>query len=76
MLISEDEARSTLERERMFIVKPPETLWKRDMTYEGRPLPDGFRYSSDNNSEWLDLDGIKRFIAPFEELFQQGRLEG
>ena len=76
VLISEDEARSTLERERMFIVKPPETLWKRDMTYEGRPLPDGFRYSSDNNSEWLDLDGIKRFIAPFEELFQQGRLEG
>jgi UDP-N-acetylglucosamine 4,6-dehydratase len=76
VLISEDEARGTVERDGMFIVKPPETLWKRDLTYEGQPLPDGFRYSSDNNSEWLDLDGIKRFIAPFEEAFANGKLEG
>ena len=76
VLISEDEARSTVERERMFIVKPPETLWKRDMTYEGNALPDGFRYSSDNNSEWLDVEGIKQFVAPFEELFAAGKLEG
>jgi len=76
VLISEDEARSTVERENMFIVKPPETLWKRDLTYEGQPLSDGFRYSSDNNSEWLDLEGIKQFVAPFEELYAVGKLEG
>ncbi|MGD8403893.1 MAG: UDP-N-acetylglucosamine 4,6-dehydratase (inverting) [Anaerolineales bacterium] len=76
VLISEDEARGTVERDGMFIVKPPETLWKRDLTYEGQPLPDGFRYSSDNNSEWLDLKGIKQFIAPFEELYAAGKLEG
>jgi UDP-N-acetylglucosamine 4,6-dehydratase len=76
VLISEDEARNTVERESMFIVKPPETLWKRDMHYEGKPLPNGFRFSSDNNTEWLDVEGIKRFIAPFEELFAQGKLEG
>ena len=76
VLISEDEARGTVERENMFIVKPPETLWKRDLTYEGQPLPDGFRYSSDNNSEWLDLEGIKQFVAPFEELYTVGKLEG
>jgi len=76
VLISEDEARGTVERDSMFIVKPPETLWKRDLTYEGQPLPDGFRYSSDNNSEWLDLEGIKQFVAPFEELFEAGKLEG
>ena len=76
VLISEDEARNTVEREDMFVVKPPETLWKRDMTYEGEPLLDGFRYSSDNNSEWLDLEGIKQFVAPFEELYKAGKLEG
>lgn len=76
VLISEDEARGTVERENMFIVKPPETLWKRDLTYEGQPLPDGFRYSSDNNSEWLNLEGIKQFVAPFEELYGVGKLEG
>ncbi|HLO32011.1 MAG TPA: polysaccharide biosynthesis protein, partial [Anaerolineales bacterium] len=76
VLISEDEARNTVERESMFIVKPPETLWKRDMRYEGEPLPDGFRFSSDTNAQWLDINGIKEFIAPFEELFAQGKLEG
>jgi len=76
VLISEDEARSTVERDTMFIIKPPETLWKRDMHYEGQPLPDGFRYSSDTNTQWLDIDGIREFVAPFEELFQQGKLEG
>ena len=30
----------------------------------------------DNNNEWLDVEGIKKFVAPFEELFAQGKLEG
>jgi UDP-N-acetylglucosamine 4,6-dehydratase len=76
VLVSEDEARNTVERETMFIVKPPETLWKRDMHYEGKPLPSGFRFSSDTNTQWLDVEGIKKYIAPFEELFAQGKLEG
>lgn len=33
-------------------------------------------YSSDNNSEWLDVEDIQKFIALFEELFAQGKLEG
>jgi len=75
-LISEDEARNTVEREDMFVVIPTEPLWERNVTYEGNPLPVGFRYTSDNNTEWLDIDGIKNFVAPFEELFKQGKLEG
>jgi UDP-N-acetylglucosamine 4,6-dehydratase len=76
VLISEDEARNTVEQEHMFIVKPPETLWERGLAYEGKPLPEGFRYSSDTNSQWLDVNGIKEFVAPFEQLFEEGRLEG
>ena len=76
VLISEDEARNTVERESMFIVKPPETLWERGLEYEGRPLPEGFRYSSDTNAQWLDVSGIREFVAPFEQLFEEGRLEG
>ena len=76
VLISEDEARNTVEQEHMFIVKPPETLWERGLAYEGKPLPEGFRYSSDTNSQWLDVNGIKEFVAPFEQLFAEGKLEG
>ena len=60
----------------MYIVKPPETLWERALSYEGKPLPDGFRFSSDTNTEWLDLAGIKQLVEPFERLYASGRLEG
>ncbi len=60
----------------MYIIKPPETLWNRNQHYEGKPLPEGFFYTSDNNTEWLDVEGIKKYIAPFEELFKAGKLEG
>src|SRR5512141_1250876 len=76
VLISADEARNTIEREHMFIVKPPETLWERSLQYDGEPLPEGFRYSSDNNKDWLDVEGIQRLIEPFEKLYANGRLAG
>ncbi len=76
VLISEDEARNTVERPNMYVVKPPETLWERDLQYDGEPLPEGFRYSSDTNKQWLDIEGIRRFIEPFEKLHAVGRLEG
>ncbi len=76
VLISEDEARNTVERENMFVVKPPEPLWERSLHYEGSPLSEGFRYSSDTNDRWLDVDGIRTLVAPFEKLFETGRLDG
>ncbi len=76
VLISEDEARNTVELPHKFIVKPPETLWERSLQYEGKSLPDGFRYSSDSNKDWLDIAGIQRLIAPFEKLYAVGKLEG
>ncbi len=74
VLISEDEARSTVEREDMFVVKPSVPLWQRDQTYEGQALPDGFRYASDNNPIWLNLEQIKEIIAPIEKAFEAGKL--
>jgi len=75
-LLSVDEARNAVERDRMYIIKPPETLWDRSQSYAGAPLPEGFSYTSDNNTEWLDLEGIKKYIAPFEDMFAKGKLEG
>jgi UDP-N-acetylglucosamine 4,6-dehydratase len=74
VLISEDEARMTVEREDMFVVKPSTPLWQRDLTYDGAPLPDGFRYASDNNPEWLDLEQIRKIIEPIEREFNEGKL--
>jgi UDP-N-acetylglucosamine 4,6-dehydratase len=67
VLINEDEARSTLERPDMFVVTPTVPLWQRDLQYEGQPVADGFRYTSDNNPQWLSEDEIQAIIAPFNQ---------
>src|SRR5574339_193066 len=77
LLISQDEARNTIELEKMYVIQPAEAIWfGYSWKDKGRELSDGYYFSSDTNTEWLDVDGIKEFIAPFEQLFAEGRLEG
>nr|MBC8332846.1 polysaccharide biosynthesis protein [Anaerolineae bacterium] len=75
MMISRDESRSTIELDDMYVVLPVEAFWfGGEWQEKGQPVPDGFRYASDDNTEWLELDEIKKIIAPFEEDFAQGKL--
>ncbi len=75
VLISEDEARQTVELEDMFVVQPAESLWfGRDWEGKGRMLEDGFRYSSNNNDQWLNVEQIQSIIAPIEADYLAGRL--
>lgn len=75
VLISEDEARQTVELEDMFVVQPAESLWfGRDWEGKGRMLEDGFRYSSNNNDQWLNVEQIQSIIAPIETDYLAGRL--
>ncbi len=74
-LISEDEARTTVELENMFVVQPAEALWfGREWEAMGKPLPDGFRYTSNTNTQWLDRDSLRQIIAPLEQAYLQGKL--
>jgi len=67
MLISEDEARSTVELDDMFVVQPTATLWfGKEWAKLGRPLPDGYCYASHTNPDWLNLEQIREMVAPFE----------
>jgi len=73
VLVSEDEARTTVELDDMFVIQPVEAMWfVYDWESKGRPLPAGFRYTSDTNTQRLDIEGIKKFIAPFEEAYGNG----
>ncbi len=67
VLVSEDEARHTLELDDMFVVQPPEGLWfGRDWSDRGKALAEGFRYASDTNDRWLKLEDIQALALPFE----------
>lgn len=75
VLISEDEARSTVELDDMYVVQPAQEFWfGMDWTKKGQPLSEGFRYASDTNQEWLDMDQIKKIVAPIEAAYQAGTL--
>jgi UDP-N-acetylglucosamine 4,6-dehydratase len=68
VLISDDEARGTVELEEMFVVQPSGTLWFGHAWQEqGHPLPDGFIYASNKNPQWLTVDQIREMVAPFEQ---------
>ena len=63
-LVSEDEARHTVELQGMFVVKPAHPWWFDENWKNGKLLSDGFRYGSDNNPEWLSAKGLNALIIP------------
>jgi len=73
VLISEDEARTTVELEDMYVVQPAAALWFGHYWSElGKPLPDDYHYASDNNTEWLTLAEIQAMVAPIEASLEKG----
>ena len=73
MMISRDESRSTIELEDRFVVEPFGHLWFRyDWRDEGKRVSDGFKYTSDNNTEWLTEAQIQELVEPFEQEYHLG----
>lgn len=67
VLISEDEARTVIELDDMYVVQPAAALWfGHEWEKLGRKINDDFHYVSNTNSDWLDIKDIQELIAPFE----------
>jgi len=64
VLVSDDEARNTLETDEMFIIQPAHPWWKAENWVHARRLPEGFRYSSDTNERWLTRRELEELVAP------------
>jgi UDP-N-acetylglucosamine 4,6-dehydratase/5-epimerase len=76
VLVSDDEARTTIELEDMYVVQPAEAFWfGREWENRGRHLEDGFRYASNSNQDWLTIDQLREIIRPIEEDYRQGMIE-
>lgn len=61
-LINDDETRHTVELDDMFVVKPLFSWWSGDTWEAYSPLPDGFRYTSDNNTRWLTDEELRAMV--------------
>lgn len=60
-MISENDARRTLDMGSYYVIQPEMSWWK-DSTLTGAPVADGFSYSSDTNTDWLDADRLREMI--------------
>jgi UDP-N-acetylglucosamine 4,6-dehydratase (inverting) len=61
-LLTEDEARHAFELADRYVIEPEHPWWDAAAQREGNRLPDGFRYTSDNNKEWLTVDKLRDIV--------------
>ncbi|MCH7485697.1 MAG: UDP-N-acetylglucosamine 4,6-dehydratase (inverting) [Proteobacteria bacterium] len=65
MMVTEDNARNTIELKDRYIIEPAFTWWTRDpyLEFAAEPVAEDFRYSSDSNSEWLKPEQLREMIG-------------
>jgi UDP-N-acetylglucosamine 4,6-dehydratase (inverting) len=60
VLITADESRHAIDAGDVYVVLPEHPWWGTSPAWlEGKPLPDGFSYTSDQNDEWLSADELR-----------------
>ncbi|NYT10688.1 MAG: UDP-N-acetylglucosamine 4,6-dehydratase (inverting) [Methanosarcinales archaeon] len=62
ILLTEDESRHTKEFDGYFVVEPEHPFWNKENFNGGEVLPEGFRYTSDNNDKWLTKEELSEII--------------
>ncbi|MBB3908596.1 UDP-N-acetylglucosamine 4,6-dehydratase (inverting) [Anoxybacteroides rupiense] len=61
-MITEDDARHTLEFNHYFVIAPEFPWCPQEYTTHGRGLPEGFKYTSDTNTEWLTVEELRALV--------------
>ena len=58
---------TTYEYDKHFIVYP-QMVWnhKQKPNLSGKKVPEGFSYSSGNNSEWLSVEDLQRLLKDLD----------
>ncbi len=65
-MITEDDARKTVEFDDYFIIKPEQPGWLSEgETYGGVPLHERFSYCSHTNSHWLTDEEIRQYLGEY-----------
>ena len=62
ILLTEEEARHTMEFDDYFVIEPEFPFWEKATMEKGKQLSEGFRYTSDNNQWWLSEDELHKII--------------
>ncbi|HCJ79370.1 MAG TPA: UDP-N-acetylglucosamine 4,6-dehydratase (inverting) [Desulfotomaculum sp.] len=63
VLISRDEARSTLDLGKFYIIKPSFSFWSTGNWSQGRPVPEDWEYASNTNENWLEVKELQELTG-------------
>lgn len=65
VMITKDDSRSTYEYEKHYIIYPNFDWWSLEnyFTPGGKLVEEGFEYSSETNSSWLDVNKLKSMLS-------------
>ena len=63
VLITSDEARHTFDMDWCYVVVPEHPFWGSRATNVGAHVAEDFYYSSDSNTEWLDVDDLRDLLS-------------
>lgn len=73
LMISEDDARHTVESEKHYTILPELAIDERlpnehgIVHHKGKPVPNNFLYGSHTNTEWLSLDQIREYLSHYKK---------
>ncbi len=62
ILLTEEEAKHTKEFDNYFIIEPEHSFWEKENFKDGKPLPEGFRYTSNNNQERITKEQLRKIV--------------
>lgn len=70
-MVSEEESLNAFAYDKFFVIQPSIKMWEGEVerTYKaqkGELVPFGFSYSSDNNTEWLDVPALRKLMDETE----------
>lgn len=58
-MIMEDDARHTKEFDTYYVIQPEFSWWSEEHVEKGKSLPEGFKYTSDVNEDWLTVEQLR-----------------
>lgn len=61
-MITEDDARHTVEFDNYYVITPEFPWCPQEYVKHGRSLPEGFKYTSDTNTEWLTVEQLRALV--------------
>ena len=61
-MIGVDDARRTLDAGSHYIMRPDADWWDGDLWADQPPMPEGFKYTSDTNPDWLSVDRLAEML--------------